>query len=161
MHPLRRAADVRSFLVSVARADPLHLLLVARSSGRVWLPHRLPMTVRALQSKGSTVPVVLVLCGVGAVAGVLVVVAFTMPEAAGARGGSLVVHRVAAGIFAGHAIFTDAICWSCTFRAAVRRRELGESLLGDPRMGDRYASSAGAPVELVAPLAHMSLRAAN
>ena len=93
--------------------------------------------MRTLQSKESATPVVLTLCGAGVAAGALAVAAFLLPAAAGGRGPALMLHRVAAGIFAGHAIVSDAMCWSCAFCATVKRRELSASLLGDPRVGDR------------------------
>lgn len=80
---------------------------------------------------------VLALCGAGAAAGALALAAFLLPAAATGRNVALVLHRVAAGILAGHAIVSDAICWSCAFCAVVRRRELAQSLLGDPRVGGR------------------------
>ena len=103
---------------------------------------RLPLTTRALQSGGSTVPVILTLGCVASAAGLLAVVAYTLPAAATPRGPALTAHRATASIFAVHATVTDAICWSCSFSSAVSRRAKGESLLGDSRsgLGDRRPS---------------------
>eukprot|EP01043_Picozoa_sp_COSAG02_P103734 COSAG02_NODE_39740_length_413_cov_1.057325_2_plen_47_part_01 len=44
------------------------------------------------------------LCGAGAAAGTLAIAAFLLPAAAAGREPALVLHHVAAGVFAGHAI---------------------------------------------------------